>query len=882
MAISSTLRPSVLAARETLSLGREKLRQQHDAGSPGIQVCAKLTDLVDSIVVDLYESAFAELPAETAEHLQDRVALVAHGGYGRRHLSPYSDVDLMVLYSSSATAHVAPLAERINRDIMDSGFDLGQSVRTPSVAVSMARRDPVILSSLVESRLLVGSKELFNRYQSRLAHESSRRQNFHTVEMLKARRSERRQFGDTVYLLEPNVKRSHGGLRELQLLRWVGYCCYGTPDPASLKMLGALSAKEQDALRRATEMLLRIRNELHFNMGKSYDVLDRDEQVRLATLFGYEGSENLLPVEEFMRDYFRRTANVRHVVAHFVANTRRGSSVAGLLGYMFSHRVEGDYRVGPAHITATPLGEEKLKTDLGEILRLTDLANLYDKRISQPTWEVVRQAAVELPDTLDENAAARFLSLLSQPARLGDMLRRLHELAVLEKIIPGFRHARALLQFNQYHKYTVDEHCIRAVEKAADLINDDGTLGDVYRGIANKRMLHLALLLHDLGKGFTDDHSEVGLKIAQETSQRLRLSTHDAELVEFLVHQHLLLAQSALWRDSNDPQIVLNLAEAVGSPEVLRMLYVLTAADLAAVGPGVLNGWKLELLTSLYRRTMRHLAGATPASASPKWIEKRRDAVRLHLASAPDTPWFNKQIKNLPVNYLDAVSPEEVARQVRALHELPKGKAFAWGQHQPTLDAVEYVVGSHESITPGIFFRLAGALTSGGLTILSAEINTLADGIVLDRFYVSDPDYSAAPPEARLEEISQRLVESLEKPQDGMPRFRRVWNQEPVVKDPAGQQKVQVKIDNSTSEQFTIIDVFAPDQIGLLFTIARAVFELDLSIHRAKIGTHLDRVVDVFYVTEADNGKIEEEDRRREIREKLLAAIDKLGHENGD
>ncbi len=334
----------------------------------------------------------------------------------------------------------------------------------------------------------------------------------------KARGEERAQFGETVYLLEPNVKRSPGGLRDMQLLRWVGFARYGQAEPESLALMDVLAKDDQQAFRRACEFLLRLRNEMHFHAGKNADGLDRAEQVRIAEVFGYDGAERMLPVEQFMREYFSHTAAVRHIVGRFIEGAEPGCACREFLRPCSAIRVEDDFRVGPLRIAATATGLEKIKNDLAEMLRLMDLANQHNKEIAHHTWKAVREAARQLPTEISPQAAERFLSLLAQPARLGPLLRKLHELGVLEKIIPDFAHARCLLQFNEYHKYTVDEHCIRAVERATEFHSRRDTLGEVYRGIKEKRTLHLALLIHDLGKGYVEDHSEVGARIANETA----------------------------------------------------------------------------------------------------------------------------------------------------------------------------------------------------------------------------------------------------------------------------------------------------------------------------------------------------------------------------
>ena len=873
-------RPSLLAARERLLDGREKIKQQHQSGSPGIQVCACLTDLVDSVVLDLYRAALADLPGAASQQVESDIALVPHGGYGRRDVAPYSDVDLMILHRPGAEETVAYLAKRLMRDLFDVGLDLGQSVRTPDQACQLAKKDATIATSLIESRYLVGSLDLFNSFSEKFQKQARRRYKslFRAIEQ--ARREERIQYGETVYLLEPNIKRSSGGLRDIQLLRWIGSARYGTADPDDLQLLGALSKRDQRTIRRASEFLLRLRNEMHFQAGKPNDVLDRALQVRLAELYGFTGTSGILPVEQFMSEYFRHSNAVSSVAAEFLSSARPGPKLGGFIGSMFSVQVERDYRVTPHHILANKTGLAKLRSDVGEVLRLTDLANLHDKRIHPATWEAVRAAMPELSVEVDAETSKRFLSLLSQPARLGELLHRLHELGVLEKIIPAFSHARCLLQFNEYHKYTVDEHCLLAVERATDFLADRGPIGRVYRGIKQKRTLHLALLIHDLGKGFAEDHSDVGLRIAEETAQRLRLPLRETETLKFLVHKHLLMSHLAFRRDTSDDQLVVRFAVDVGSPEALDMLVVLTAADLAGVGPGVWNEWKGEVLADLYQRTLQHLAGDASAADSTERTDHRRGQVAAALRDEPDQAWFRNQIAALPTAYLYGSPANRIAAELKDLRSLKPGEVHAAGRYLAESGTAEYVVGTHEQITPGVFHKLTGALASQGLQILSAQINTLAEGLVLDRFYVVDPDFSDEPPPERIAQVTKALSQSLQSATGDSPTFRKLWRSEARRKQASlATLPTRVRTDNSTSDRFTILDIFASDRMGLLYTIARTLFELGLSVSLAKIGTYLDQVVDVFYVTDQAGQKIQDEAWLQHINARLLEAIEAMERE---
>ncbi len=482
------VRPVALAARERLAQERSKLRDQHDAGSPGIQVCNKLTTLLDEVAVDIYEATLAELPAEVAARLRGHVALVPNGGFGRRDSAPYSDLDLMLLYHPSVRRDVDLISGRMVADLGDAGLALGFNTRHPDEIYGLASGDGSILTSLAECRFLAGNEELYDRFAGRYKRQITRRWQKLIPLVEEARRIERHKYGESVYLLEPNVKRSRGGLRDIQLVRWIGFVRYGESDPEALQRAGHLSKRDFRTLREATDFLLRLRNEMHFHSGRSHDLLDRDEQKRICEQFCYVGDIAVRPVERFMQEYFHHTSEVRNVAAHFARAARPRTIVRTLFEPLLEVSMEGDFRMGPAGISATRRGLKKLTGDLSQVLRLMDLANMADKRIEDRTWETIRQSMIEQKDIqLTDAAIERFLSLLSQPGRLGEMLRKLHELRVLEKLEPGFEHARHLMQFNDYHKLTIDAHCIRAVEVCTEFQDHAGRIGQVYRSINQKR-----------------------------------------------------------------------------------------------------------------------------------------------------------------------------------------------------------------------------------------------------------------------------------------------------------------------------------------------------------------------------------------------------------
>lgn len=873
----SHLRQVVVAVKQQLAAGREKLKAQHDKGSPGVQVCAGLTELLDRVVLELYEDALAGLPNSQREVVAEQTALVAHGGYGRRDVAPYSDVDLMLLHAAPSQHDATAFVRQFTQGIYDAGLQLGFSVRTSRLARGMAMKDAQIFSSLAEARRLAGSTELFNRFFTRFRRDAMKRSRSLIAGVDRERREERLKFGDTVYLLRPNIKKSRGALRDIQLVRWVGFARYGETDPESLYRAGAITSEDRSKLRDAYEFLLRLRNELHFRTGKAQDVFEKSDQLLLAEVYGYQGYEGVLPVEQFMREYFEHTSEVRYTSAHFVSNALSKQSLASIFAPLLTRKIDDQFRMGPAQIGAVRDRLDDIRGNLVQVLRLMELSNSHNKRIDQPTWQAIRDTMTKQPVAFSSEAGDRFLALLAQPARLGSMLRRLHQMRVLEKIVPAMAHARCLMQFNEYHKYTVDEHSLRAVEAAAARVNEPGPVGDAYRGIKNKRTLHLALLLHDLGKGFPEDHSEVGLQLAAETAAHLNLPEQEAETIKFLVHKHLVMPHLAFRRDIDDESVILQFVIDVGSPDVLTQLYVLSCCDLEAVGPGVLNDWKLNLLTELYHRAMRHLTGERSAAGVSEQLAGLRNDVRDLSAGGEDSAWWNEQINALPSGYLLGNTAERIFEELSQVRGLSTNDVIAWGRYLPESSAVEYTVICDTRIARGIFHRLTGALTSKGQQILSAEINTLPGEIALDRFFVNDFDFNGKPPDERLAEVAQALTSALKKPTRQPPNFRRTWQSGEAGERTFARLPTRVQIDNNTAENFTIVDIFAHDRMGLLYTITATLFELNLSVSVAKIGTYLDQVVDVFYVTDEQGSKIEDEQRIAEIRASLLDAIEPAG-----
>ena len=872
MAVTTGLPPSVIQARERLLDGRLKIQVQHDRGSLGLQVSVCLTDLVDSVVLDLYQAAVDTSDISPNEWERGKFALVAHGGYGRRDIAPFSDVDLMLLHSPNAADIAAKVARLLSQWIVDTGCQLGFSLRTSAQACKLAWEDAATFTSLAESRLLTGSIEQFSSYMDAFKKGAKRRSKKIIQAVLQARREEQGKYGEIVFLLEPNIKRSRGGLRDIQLIRWIGFARYGECDLEQLAQLGHLEQSDYASIRRGFQYLLRLRNQMHFDAGKSQDQLDRHLQMRLAGWRGFEGAEGILPVEQFMREYFEITSENRYSSAHFVSNAKWRSPVAATVEYSLGIPVRRDFRVGFRHVWATRAGMERVKREPSAVLELMAISTRFGKPIEHNTWQEIRASMqVRNHKEADRLAIKRFLELMSHSNTLAGRLRRLHELRVLEQIIPAMAHARCLLQFNQYHKYTVDAHSIRAVECVTELATQKNELGNIYRRIKDKTILHLALLLHDLGKGFPEDHSEVGARIAAETADRLKLSAQDKETLVFLVHQHLLLTHTAFRFDLSDRHTAMNFASVVGSSERLELLLLLSYADLASVGPGVVNEWKVNLLMQLYRQADSFFRDGKRKD-DDEILESKQLALVQKCPDNCEHDWWESQVSHLPRGYLLQCDLDVAAEEIANLKQLDDSHCAVWGKYLSSQKAAEYTVVSKQGADEiGVFHRITGSLASQGIQIIAAEIHTQPDSIAWDRFLAEDTQFEGEPPDGRIEGVCQQIREALLPDNEKLPVFPTVWGQKSQA-DRLEPQPTQVRFDNSTSEQHTIITLFSYDHLGLLYKVAKALFEMEIILHSAKISTHLDQVVDVFYVSDLEGRKITESTRLYMIRQRLLFA----------
>ncbi len=882
--------PPELAARTArvaryksrLSEIRDQVSKRFEQGATGAQTAGLQSQLIDAFVVSVLDETLQSLVPASRTLIESQTVLMAIGGTGRGELCPYSDLDLLFLATPAVFEKFELVAAQVKRDLGDSGFKLGASVRTLSDSLRWAKQDPKFATALVDARPLWGIASLGEQLVSRFQRGVRSGPAKFIADTVAARDKERAEQSTTTQQLEPDVKRSLGGLRDLNLIHWIGFAAHGVGDIDSLRMQGALSKEEARRLVHAHDFLMTLRIDLHLAAGKEQDVLSREDQLRIARQRGISQSGGQAPVERFMQEYFQHSTAVASIARRFVAGTRHVAWTEHFLQYLLAYRVDEIYYVGLETLDVARRHRQTACGSLEGVLKLFLTAARYRVRVAPHLVGLIKSQHLQPPAQLSAEASQAFLALLKTHGRLGLALRDLHDAGVLEAVLPCWRHIRCLLQFNQYHHFTVDEHTLRAIEAAEGFASDRSAVGKAYLEIHHKELLHLALLLHDAGKGYEEDHSELGRRLAGDAAVRLGLPDHQRELVMFLVHRHLQMADLALRRDIGDRAVLLKFSHEVGSPDALRMLYVLTAADISAVGPGTWNQWKAELTSTLYDRTMLWLSGESHLFDEATRLKKIEQQVVEHLhpptATGAGDSSFSVQSQLLqhrlqlcPAHYLLETPPDRIAADLRVVLERRPDEIHVEAQYDSETGTVEYRVILHEDLASGCFHKLSGVLSAKRLEILTAAICTTQDGIIIDACRVRDADHAGEIPEFRIEEVAASIRRVLRGETDVETLLKsRGRFAVKAATGPVSDLPLRVVIDNDSSDRYTIIDVFAHDRPGLLYAITRALFELKLSVVQAKIATHFDQVLDVFFVTDAEGRKIQDGARLTAIRELLL------------
>jgi [protein-PII] uridylyltransferase len=886
-AVAQRLKAALTRAR---ARAEELLLQERQ----GRRCAERLCRVQDEIIGILFKFAASELYPIQVPSQAERMAVIATGGYGRGLLAPGSDIDLLFIMPYKQTAWGESVAETLLYCLWDMGLKVGHATRSVNECIRQAKADMTIRTALLESRYLFGDAELYAELTARFEKEVVQGTAAEFVAAKLAEREERiRRAGQSRYLVEPNVKDGKGGLRDLHTLFWIAKYVYRVREPEELIERGVFDRGEYNMFRRCEDFLWLVRCNMHFLCGRAEERLSFDIQREIAVRLGYTEHPGLQDVERFMKHYFLTAKHVGDLTAILCAGLEeRQAKPAPVLS-----RVIARLRPARGRRTLTETGDfiidnnrinlarpNVFARDPVNLIRLFYLAQKHNLAIHPDAMRVAARSLKLIDAKVRGNKEANrlFLEILTSKSEAETVLRRMNEAGVLGEFIRAFGRIVAMMQFNMYHHYTVDEHLLRCIGVLNEIdrggVPEVAFASELMRTILpeHRTVLYLALFLHDIAKGRIEDHSIVGARIARRLAPRLGLNATETELVAWLVEVHLVMSTVAQSRDLSDRRTIENFAAVVQSLERMKLLAILTTADIRAVGPGVWNGWKAQLLRTLYYETEPVLTGGFSEVNRAERVAAAKAEFRAEMADWPAEALDAYIARHYPAYWLKVDLPQKLAhaRFVRDTEAAAKRLATSVG-FDAGRGVTELTVYAPDH--PWLLSIIAGACALTGANIVDAQIYTTTDGLALDTISVSR-EFEFDEDEARR---AARIGDAIEKAVRGQIKLPDVV---PKRAPPKGRLKAfaiepEVTINNQWSHRYTVVEVTGLDRTGLLYELTTTLSKLNLNIASAHVATFGERVVDVFYVTDLLGAKITTPTRQAGIKRPLIALFTLPGND---
>jgi [protein-PII] uridylyltransferase len=871
-----------------LAHGRELARLWLIEEAEGRACAQQISHLMDEVIRALHRHVVLHVhPMVPNAASSERLAVVAVGGYGRGLLAPGSDIDLLFLSPKDTTPWGNAVVEAMLYVLWDLGLKIGHSVRGLDECIRQSRADITIRTSVLEARAICGDVNLVEVLSERFDREIVQGTALEFVTAKLAERDERYRRTETSrYVVEPNVKEGKGGLRDLHTLFWIAKYVYRVREVQDLVAAGLFSRAELAMFLKAENFLWAVRCHLHFVTGRAEDRLGFEFQSEIAALLGYQVHPGLQVVERFMKHYFVVAKNVGDLTAIVCAALeQRHAKKPPKLNRLFRPWSKSRPRALPdttdfliENKRLTVKDDEVFVRDPVNLLRLFHIADRQDVDLHPDTSRLVTRSLKLITRALRDSPEANhvFLEILTSGNAPETVLRRMNETGVLGRFIPEFGKIVGMMQFNMYHHYTVDEHLIRAVgilaEMEGGLLSEEHPLSNaVLPEITSRTLLYVAVLLHDIAKGRPEDHSSAGAKIMRKIGPRLGLSPGDTETAAWLIEHHLLMSNTAQSRDLSDRGTIQAFAAKVQTLDRLKMLLVLTVADVKAVGPGVWTAWKAQLLRTLYWETELVLAGGHSTANRNDRVAAAKGQTRSDLAAWDDATYEAYAARHYQPYWLK-VEPERRVAHALFLQQAERAdKRLATSFSTHALHGVtEITVLAQDH--PRLLSVIAGACAATGANIVDAYINTTTDGMALDSIFVDRAFADEEDENRRARRIATTierallgdlwLTDAMQKKTEQRVRRTRAFDVEP-----------QVIVTNEWSNRYTVIEVAGLDRPRLLYELTSTVSKLNLNIASAHIVTFGEKAVDVFYVTDLTGSKITSAERQDAIREALLAVF---------
>jgi [protein-PII] uridylyltransferase len=867
-------------SRAYLDSVREELSDRHFAGASGSEIVGAMTAATDALMRALFRYAEAEY-ARHHPKLNQRVAVVARGGYGRAELNPWSDIDLLFLHDYKRGPYLEFVTEITLHALWDSAVTVGHGVRTAKECVRLANQDFKEKTAILDGRFLCGEEKLFVDLENTLISEVlNRNQDNFFKTKLEESRERHQKYGDSIYLLEPHIKEGEGGLRDLHTALWLAKVKYKVHSLEELVQKAIITEAELKEVQEARDFLWRVRNALHFTARRHFDQLTFEMQEKIEPQLGIKPSEGEMAGAALMRAYYQHATTIQRFAEGLIARVTESSP-----GGRFFNRVP-IRKIRPGVVIQQDLlsvsDPQLFKNDPLNLITIYADCQAQRVGLSGSAYQLVRDNLGLIDDTMrhDPRVGRALMQIVTGRERVAETLEAMHLSGVLGAVIPEFGNLYARVLHDLYHIYTVDRHSLVAVKELERLRTGEfkeatPLLTEVARDLDCLPLVFLALLLHDIGKGHGHDHHERGANLTIEVSKRMGLDSEQIDFVVFLVRDHLMMSQIAQKGDLDDPSTVTEFAHEVGSIDRLKALYLLTYADMRAVAPKVYNNWRDMLLSDLYLRALKVLEQGDKEAVDPaRRLATMKAAVRKDLtANGAASELVEAFLSDMPDRYFFITPEPDILWHFDLTRSLGERPLVTRVRHFPEREFSEYAVVTRDQ--PGLFSMIAGALTANNLNILSARITTRENGIAIDVFRVSHLGDGGAM--ALEEDRWQRVERDLERVitgQQDIAELVAAAHHVRAAKKMVRRIATEVTVDNRTSEEFTVIDVFTQDRVGLLFAITHTFFKLGLSIHLARISTNADQALDVFYVSDREGKKITDIEHMRELRSILTEKVD--------
>ncbi|MDP6429910.1 MAG: [protein-PII] uridylyltransferase [Rhodospirillales bacterium] len=871
--------------------GYAEVRARFEASGDGQQSAVENSFLVDQLVRIIFDMATWRVYRAPNLSKAEKMSVIAVGGYGRGRLAPFSDVDLLFLLPYKETPFIEQVVEFMLYMLWDMGLKVGHATRSIGDCMRLAKSDVTIQTSLLDARWLWGDQELFAEFTARFKAELTERGGNAFVEAKLAERNERHErMGDTRYVVEPNIKEGKGGLRDLQTLYWLVRHLYGVDRIDQLAEHEVFTEQDISRYSKARDFLWTVRCHLHYLSGRAEERLTFDVQKTIGEAMGYAGDRaGISAVERFMKHYFLIAKNVgdlTRVLCAVLEEQHKKRTLFRLPGLQLRRvKVDGFITDG-GRINVE--NDHAFKDDPIKLLSIFKQAHEHDLDIHPQALHLITHNLHLINKDLRENPEANgiFMDILISKKDPEIALRRLNESDVFGRFIPDFGRIVAQMQYNMYHTYTVDEHTIRAIGILARLENnyyqdEMPNMTKAVTEIRSRRALFTALLIHDIAKGRGGDHSELGAEVALGLCPRLGLDDEETETVSWLILNHLLMSDTAFKRDIDDGKTIRDFVNIVQSVERLRLLSVLTVADIRAVGPNTWNNWKSGLLRGLFQRALEILSGDRVMENRAARIEAAKQDLRERLADWPGAELEEHIATGYPGYWL-AYDIDTHARHAEIVREAKDRNLDLHidTRHDEEFEYTEVTVYTPDH--PGLFSKIAGAMALSGANIMDAKIVTFADGMALDSFSFLDATDKAYASPVRLERLWTRIEDVIAGKIRLDAELAKAGGARVAAREQAFRVAPRVLIDNQASNTDTVIEVNGRDRVGFLYDVTAALYELGLKISSAHVTTYGERVVDSFYVKDVFGLKVEHDDKLKVIQARLLDALKQTAAGEGE